>query len=128
MRVQMAVVLAFSVAAPALAAEAPRFFAEAEAVWKEKKDDTRYQSYAAEFTQFNNHLRLDEKGGCYALGAEHVNLMLIITHPATAEFAVVERVISDVESAKARCFRRSYEGLRTKIPPFLPFVLQMSMG
>jgi hypothetical protein len=127
MRVQMAVVLACLTAAPALATEAFQFFSEAEAIWKAKKDDAKYQSYAAEFSQFNNHFRLDEKDGCYALGSEHVNLMLIITHPANAEFAVVERVLSDVDNAKARCFRKSYEGLRTKIPPSLPFVLQMSM-
>jgi hypothetical protein len=127
MRIRTTVVLAL-MAATAFAVEPPRLYSDAEALWKEKRDDAKYQRYVGEFTQFNNHFRLDEQNGCYALGSERVNLMLIITHPTNSEFAVVERVLSDVDSAKARCFRRSYEGLRTKIPPFAPFVLQMSMG
>lgn len=127
MKIRIAVALAF-MAATALAAEPPRRYSEAEAIWREKKDDATYQSYAGEFAKFNNHFRLDEQNGCYALGSERVNLMLIITHPTNSEFAVVERVLSDIDSAKARCFRRSYESLRTKVPPFVPFVLQMSMG
>ena len=87
-----------------------------------------YQTYASEFVQFNNHFHIDEKDGCYALGKEPIQLMLVITHPGSAEFAVVENVLSDVNSLKARCFIRSYLGLRTKVPPYVPFVLQMSMG
>lgn len=128
MRIPGTAALAFLAAATAFATEPPRQYADAEALWKQTRNDARYQSYAAEFSQFNNHLRLDEKDGCYALGAEPVNLMLVITRPAKGEFAVVERVLTDVDGAKARCFRKSYEGVRTKVPPFLPFVLQMGMG
>jgi hypothetical protein len=46
---------------------------------------------------------------------------------ARVEFAVIENVLSDSDSPKARCFINSYRGLQTKVPPYVPFVLQMSM-
>jgi hypothetical protein len=54
--------------------------------------------------------------------------MLVISRPDSSEFAVIEQVLADVDNAKARCFEKSYRGVRTKPPPFLPFVLQMGMG
>jgi hypothetical protein len=54
--------------------------------------------------------------------------MLVITHPDNSELAVIEQMLSDVDNAKTRCFRKSYGGIRTKIPAFFPFVLQLTMG
>jgi hypothetical protein len=110
------------------AADASRSYADAKAAWVRHRDAAEYQRYAGQFAQFNNHFHLDEKDGCYSLAAGPVNLMLVIAHPENSEFAVIERVLSDVDNAKARCFEKSYQGVQTKIPPFLPFVLQMSMG
>ena len=116
------------IATAAFAADSPRVYADAKAVWEKSKNKPEYQMYASEFAQFNNHFHLDEKDGCYALSPGPVNLMLIISNSTNGEFAVVERVLSDVENAKSQCFKKSYGGIRTKIPPYLPFVLQMSMG
>ena len=80
-----------------------------------------------QFSQFNNHFHLDEKDGCYTLASGPVNLLLVNSHPKNSEFAVIERVLSDVDNAKARCFEKAYRGINTKIPPFLPFVLQLGM-
>ena len=110
------------------AADAPSSYAAARVIWERTKGDARYQSYADEFAQFNNHFHLDEKDGCYALSQEPVNLMLAITRPATSEYAVIERVLSDVDNTKAQCFKKSYGSVKTKVPPFVPFVLQMKMG
>jgi hypothetical protein len=112
----------------AFAVDAPNSYASASAVWERTKNDAKYQSYADEFAQFNNHFHLDEKDGCYALSGGPVTLMLVITHPAKSEYAAIERVLSDVDNAKARCFMKSYGGIKTKVPPFVPFVLQMEMG
>jgi hypothetical protein len=106
----------------------PQSYAAAKAIWLRSRDTKEYQSYAAEFSQFNNHFRLDEKDGCYALASGPVNLMLIISRPPNSEFAVIERVLTDVDNAKARCFEKSYGGVQVKIPPFFPFVLQLGMG
>ena len=103
-------------------------FADAKKIWERTKGRKDYQTYAGEFAQFNNHFRLDEKDGCYALGKDPVELMLVIAHQGKEQYAVIEQVLTSVDNAKARCFRKSYGGVRTKIPPFFPFVLQMGMG
>jgi hypothetical protein len=99
---RIAGVLALCVCSVAVGADAPRSYADAEAIWRSSRDKAEYQGYSAEFAQYNNSLRLG--------------------------FATIERVFFDVDNAKARCFERSYTGVRTKLPPFLPFVLQMGMG
>jgi hypothetical protein len=106
----------------------PRTYSEASAVWERAKDAVAYQTYASEFAQYNNSLRLDERDGCYSLSSEAVDLMLVITHADGSEYAVVEDVLAKVDSPKARCFQKSYRGIPTKIPPFVPFVLEMSFG
>jgi len=128
MRRQIAAVFVLSVCGIATAADAPRSYAEAEALWRNSRDKSEYQDYAAAFAQYNNSLRLDERDGCYSLSPGPVTLMLVISRADADGFATIERVLSDVDNAKARCFQRSYTGLRTKLPPFLPFALQMGMG
>jgi len=128
MSTRVLAILTAVIATAAFAADSPRVYADAKAAWEKSKNKPEYQTYASEFAQFNNHFHLDEKDGCYALSPGPVNLMLIISNPTNGEFAVVERVLSDVENAKSQCFKKSYGGIRTKIPPYLPFVLQMSMG
>ena len=128
MRALFSSVLTIVVATSAYGADAPRSYADARGLWEKHKDTAEYQTYASEFAQFSNHFHIDEKDGCYALGKEPVGLMLVITHPGGSQYAVVEDVLSDVDSPKARCFMKSYRGLPTKVPPYVPFVLQMAMG
>jgi hypothetical protein len=128
MKARIAVALALVVSGIASASETAQSYADAQSLWQRSRSNAAYQKYATEFTQFNNHFHLDEKDGCYALAPGPVNLMLVISHSGTDKFAVVEQVLSDVDNAKARCFRNTYRGIRTKIPPFSPFVLQLSMG
>jgi len=111
-----------------VAADGLQSFGAAKKIWDQTSDRNEYRTYQNEFIQYNNSLKLDEKDGCYALSKETVELMLVITRQDGAQFAVVEKVFSNVDSAKAQCFKKSYLGLRTKVPPFLPFVLQMGMG
>ena len=101
-------------------------FTAANKLWEQTKDRKEYQTYAAEFAQFNNHFRLDEKGGCYTIGKERVELMLVITHRQGDEYALIDQALSNVDNAKASCFKKAYGGIRTKVPPFLPFVMQMT--
>ncbi len=122
------VVIAALIGNCAAAADLPQRYSEAKAVWNKSKNKPEYQRYVNEFAQFNNHFHLDEKDGCYALAPGPVNLMLVISKPDAGEFAVIERVHADVDNAKARCFIKTYSGVQTKAPPFMPFVLQMSMG
>jgi hypothetical protein len=108
--------------------DVPRSYADARGLWEKHMDSAEYKTYVSEFVQFNNHFHIDERNGCYALGKEPIGLMLVITHRGSTEFAVVENVLSDVDSPKGRCFIKSYLGLQTKVPPYVPFILQMAMG
>jgi len=103
-------------------------FADARKIWEGSRDRKEYQAYAQEFAQFNNHFRLDEKDGCYALAQGPVELMLVITHDGKSRYARIEQVLSNVDNAKSACFKKSYGGIQTKVPPYLPFVLQLGMG
>lgn len=67
MKISIGVVLALVVTGVTLAQDAPRSYADAKAVWERSRSKLEYQNYAAEFSQFNNHFHLDEKGGCYQL-------------------------------------------------------------
>lgn len=103
-------------------------FAEAKKIWESSSHRKEYQAYAQEFSQLNNHFRLDEKDGCYALVQGPVELMLVITHDGKSQYATIEQVLSNIDNAKSTCFKKSYGGVPTKVPPYLPFVLQMGMG
>jgi len=127
MKKGIAVVIALMFSTTTFAGDVPQPYADAKAIWLNSRDAAAYQSYAAEFSQFNNHFHLDSKDGCYVLAPGSVELMLVISHPNNDEFAVIERVLSDVDNAKSKCFEKTYRDVRTKIPPFLPFVLQMRM-
>lgn len=120
--------LLLTLTSPLLAGDAGLSFSEAKKIWEGSKDKKSYQSYLDEFSQFNNHFRLDEKDGCYALARGPVQLLLVITHDGKSQYAKIERVLSNVDNAKASCFKKSYGGVPTKAPPFLPFVIQMTMG
>lgn len=128
MRLFVAALLVLMTSNPMHATPTDMSFSSAKKIWQESKDQSDYQTYANEFAQFNNYYHLDEKDGCYALGNEPVELMLIITHHGNDKYARIEKVLSNIEGPKARCFRKSYEGLDTKIPPFFPFVFEMNMG
>lgn len=128
MRSVLSSALAVAIAASAYGADVPNSYSYAQVLWKKHKDTVEYQTYISEFVQFNNHFRIDVRSGCYALGQGTIGLMLVITQPAGREFAVVENVLSDGSSPKARCFMKAYLGLQTKVPPYVPFVLQMTMG
>jgi len=128
MKLILGVALACLASSEALAGDdPPQSYAEAKATWQRTRDNLEYQKYATEFSQFNNHFHLDERNGCYALAPGSVNLMLMISRKESGEFAVIERVFTDVDNAKARCFEKSYRGVATKAPPFFPFILQMEM-
>jgi hypothetical protein len=125
---RIAGVFALAVCGMATAADAPRSYADAQVIWESSREKTEYQNYVAEFTQYNNSLRLDERDGCYSRAPGPVSLMLVISRAHADGFATIEGVFYDVDNAKSRCFERSYSGVRTKPPPFLPFVLQLRMG
>lgn len=127
MNFRVSLVTTLFASSTALAADVPTSYEEAVAIWEHSRDTIEYQSYAAEFAQLNNLFRLDERDGCYSLTTAPVTLMLLVSRADDKGVATIERVFYDTDSAKARCFERSYRGVPTKAPPFAPFVLQLRM-
>lgn len=111
----------------ACAADVPKSYMEAEAIWQESRTSPAYQSYVTEFVQLNNLFRVDEQDNCYSLASGTVNLMLVVSSAEASGVAKIERVYFDTDNAKARCFERSFTGLPAKPAPFHPFVIQLSM-
>lgn len=109
-------------------AKSPQTYNEAKIIWENSKDKADYQTYLTEFAQFNNHFHLDERGGCYALDLGTVDLMLVISNPTSEPFAMVAAVFTNIDNRKAQCFKNLYRDLKTKIPPFFPFVLELHMA
>ena len=111
----------------ASADDPPQSYKDAEQVWQKSRAKPEYQAYATDFAALSNAFHIDERGGCYSLGAGPVNLMLLVSQADAKGVSTIERVFYDTNNAKARCFSNSYLGLPAKQPPFLPFVLQLRM-
>lgn len=97
-------------------------YEEATSIWEKNKDRAEFQKYLKDFTDWNNHFRLDTRKGCFDKGKESIVLLLVIT-----DRAVIEPVITNIGGAKAECFRMSYLGLKTGSPPFSPLVIQFNI-
>ncbi len=102
--------------------------ADAKKLWEQSKDLKSYRQYSEEFANFNNYHHLDEKDGCYSLGAGSVTMYFIIKPKPNSEFSVIEQVATEVVNAKSQCFKNTYTGIPTKVTPFAPFVMKMVMG
>jgi hypothetical protein len=56
-----------------------------------------------------------------------VSLFIVINSPKGSDSGVVVEVLSDVDNAKSKCFRKSYLGIPVPKPPFSPLVLHKIM-
>ena len=109
-------------------------FGEAQARYNQARRLPGYDAYAAQFWKLNDNAHFDQNSGCYAKGEGPVNLLLVLdkTDPKGGagkplKIAIME-THTDVNTAKAKCFRKAYQGLATNIPPFLPFLLQATLN
>lgn len=88
-------------------------------LWQQDIAKPGYDQYMQAFVQYNNSLHLDSEGNCYKVAKAPVTLYLVI------EDRYVTYVTPETDDEKSLCFRKSYLGLRTKAPPFSPFVIKM---
>ena len=65
---------------------------------------------------FNNQKKLDEKGNCHGKSIHPVTIMLILDASGR-----VTSTMTDVENAKAACFRQAYGGVQFPKPPMAPY-------
>jgi hypothetical protein len=65
---------------------------------------------------YNNNLKLDEKGNCHGMSIHPVIVVLQLD----AQGKVVNTT-ADVKNAKAECFRQLYASAQFPPPPFAPY-------
>jgi len=101
-------------------------FEDAKEIWRSSKDRVQYEPFAREFIKRQSFVRPDVLKGCYALGEEPLELMLVVVRRDDGS-GVVAEVFADQASAKSECYIKSYRGFPLVAPPFLPFVLRMGI-
>jgi hypothetical protein len=106
-------------------------YEDAQARYHQARRLPGYDAFAAQFWKMNDQAKFDEKSGCYELGGGPVNLLLVLDK-ASAEGKplkiTIREAYTDVDTKKAKCFRKTYLGLATNIPPFLPILLQATLN
>jgi hypothetical protein len=95
-------------------------YEEAEKLVKQSSQQPGYKEYLNEFSEYSNRILLGARGGCYLLAADQVQLIIVIT-----EKAVIDSAATDVDTEKARCYKRIYIGVEVKKPPHFPFAIQI---
>ncbi|HEX8613929.1 MAG TPA: hypothetical protein VF800_21845 [Telluria sp.] len=72
--------------------------------------------YENESIAFNNERKLDQKGNCHGKSKYPVTIVLILDAEGK-----VTKTMTDVENAKAACFRSAYAGVQFPRPPMAPY-------
>jgi hypothetical protein len=72
--------------------------------------------YENESIAFNNDRKLDQKGDCHGKSTYPVTIVLVLDAEGK-----VTKTMTDVENAKARCFRSAYDGVQFPRPPMAPY-------
>jgi hypothetical protein len=72
--------------------------------------------YENESIAFNNERKLDQKGNCHGKSKYPVTIVLVLDAQGK-----VTKTVTDVENAKAACFRSAYAGVQFPAPPMAPY-------
>ncbi|MDM5175675.1 hypothetical protein PO883_00420 [Massilia sp. DJPM01] len=72
--------------------------------------------YENESIAFNNERKLDQKGNCHGKSKYPVTIVLVLDAEGK-----VTKTMTDVENAKASCFRSAYAGVQFPRPPMAPY-------
>ncbi len=97
-----------SPANPAFAGEMKKFDAQF--------PNAKATKYEAETLNFNNAKDLDEKGNCHGMSVNPITIVLLLD----ANGRVMSST-TDVENAKAACFRKAYAAVQFPKPPMAPY-------
>lgn len=93
----------------------PEFSSELDS-FNKQFPNAKVSKYENDSIAFNNERKLDEKGNCHGKSKYPITLVLVLD--ATGK---VTRTVTDVENAKAACFRTSYAGVQFPRPPIAPY-------
>ena len=101
---------------PEAASPANPQFATEMAKFNAQFPNAKATKYEDDSLAFNNAHKLDEKNGCHAKSRNPIIIMLVLD----AKGKVTE-TMTDVENAKAKCFRDTYANVQFPPPPIAPY-------
>jgi len=90
--------------------------------WAEYKDDDRHSAFNTDWLLFNNANGIDQKNGCYVLGSDVEDLILIQNSEGVIQHVVLKR-----STPKSECFKEVFLGVRYPAPPVAPYYHFMRM-
>ena len=93
---------------PAFAGEMSKFNAQF--------PSAKASQYETETLRFNNEQKLDEKGDCHTKSMYPITIILVLDAAGR-----VTSSTTDVDNAKAACFRKSYAAVQFPKPPVAPY-------
>lgn len=91
-------------------------FASEMAKFNAQFPNAKATKYEDESLAFNNERKFDEKNGCHGKSRNPIIIMLVLD----ANGKVTEST-TDVENAKAKCFRDTYANVQFPRPPMAPY-------
>ena len=91
-------------------------FASEMAKFNAQFPNPKVTKYEEESIAYNNAHKFDEKGGCHTKARNPITIMLVLD----ANGKVTETA-TDVENAKAKCFRENYATVQFPRPPIAPY-------
>jgi hypothetical protein len=91
--------------------------------WEKLSTQPGFDAYVTAFISVQNIEHVDVNSGCYAhdVGTT-VDLLLVVESSGR-----IGAAYTDNESRKARCFRKTYVGIKMPIPPFSPFPVRIKV-
>src|SRR5271169_604161 len=89
--------------------------------WDNLHNQPGFEAYVTTFIAAQNAAHLDSNSGCYQNNVgTTVDLLLVVESSGR-----ISAAYTDMESKKARCFRKTYVGVKAPIPPFSPFPMRI---
>jgi hypothetical protein len=91
-------------------------FAGEKAKFDAQFPNPKIEKYEADSIAFNNQNKLDEKGDCHNKHRNPITIILLLDANGK-----VTSSLTDVENAKAACFRNAYASVQFPKPPIAPY-------
>jgi hypothetical protein len=89
--------------------------------WEKLHNQPGFETYVTAFIGAQNAAHLDANSGCYNFNVgTTLDLLLVVESSGR-----ISAAYTDMESKKAKCFRKAYAGVKMPIPPFSPFPMRI---
>lgn len=102
-------------------------YADAEQRWRLSTSLPGYKAFSDQFLKMNDASHFEQKSGCLAKQGGAVQLLLVLGKVPHKPLIVIQDVFTDVSGPKAKCLANAYHGLQTNIPPYMPFLVALSV-